>query len=86
MIASWAASVAVVALGLAIRMAALAIMSAHWLSIIQVKVGQDLQGRLLATNLMLALATQPIGFLAAEIPTDLDAIQAQADSVMAAAR
>ncbi|MFI6757530.1 amino acid adenylation domain-containing protein [Micromonospora sp. NPDC050417] len=59
------ASVAVVALGLAVRMGAMAVLNAHWLSIIQVKVGQQLQGRVLATNLMLALATQPIGFLAA---------------------
>ena len=60
----WHASVVVVALGLALRMGSMAIVNAHWLSIIQVKVGQELQGRVLATNLMMALATQPIGFLA----------------------
>ncbi|MEU2742358.1 amino acid adenylation domain-containing protein [Streptomyces sp. NPDC007095] len=59
------ASLPVVAAGLALRMAAMAVMNAHWLSIIQVKVGQELQGRVLSTNLMLALATQPVGFLAA---------------------
>jgi multisubunit Na+/H+ antiporter MnhF subunit len=59
------ASVPVVATGLALRMAALSIMNAHWLAIIQVKVGPHLQGRVLATNLLLALATQPIGLLAA---------------------
>ncbi|GAA4819213.1 amino acid adenylation domain-containing protein [Streptomyces ziwulingensis] len=59
------ASVAVVAAGLALRMAAMAVLNAHWLSLIQVKVGQELQGRVLATHLMLALATQPAGFLAA---------------------
>ncbi|MFI8007915.1 amino acid adenylation domain-containing protein [Streptomyces sp. NPDC086010] len=59
------ASLPVVAAGLAVRMAAMAVMNAHWLSIIQVKVGQELQGRVMATNVMLALATQPVGFLAA---------------------
>jgi amino acid adenylation domain-containing protein len=59
------ASVPLVATGLALRMAALSIMNAHWLAIIQVKVGPHLQGRVLATNLLLALATQPIGLLAA---------------------
>ncbi|MEU6343714.1 amino acid adenylation domain-containing protein [Streptomyces sp. NPDC046977] len=59
------ASLPVVAAGLALRMGAMAVMNAHWLSIIQVKVGQELQGRVMATNVMLALATQPVGFLAA---------------------
>ncbi|MFF4244890.1 amino acid adenylation domain-containing protein [Streptomyces sp. NPDC001822] len=59
------ASLPLVAVGLAVRMGAMAVMNAHWLSIIQVKVGQELQGRVLATNVMLALATQPVGFLAA---------------------
>ncbi|WP_327365123.1 non-ribosomal peptide synthetase/MFS transporter [Streptomyces sp. NBC_01217] len=59
------ASLPVVAAGLALRIGAMAVMNAHWLSIIQVKVGQELQGRVLATNVMLALATQPVGFLAA---------------------
>ncbi|MFE9611846.1 amino acid adenylation domain-containing protein [Streptomyces sp. NPDC006012] len=59
------ASLPVVAAGLALRMGAMAVMNAHWLSLIQVKVGQELQGRVLATNVMLALATQPVGFLAA---------------------
>ncbi|MGC4755547.1 amino acid adenylation domain-containing protein [Micromonospora trifolii] len=59
------ASIPVVAAGLALRMGAMAVLNAHWLSIIQVKVGQELQGRVLSTNLMLALATQPVGFLVA---------------------
>ncbi|MFE7750951.1 amino acid adenylation domain-containing protein [Streptomyces sp. NPDC057428] len=59
------ASVPLVALGLTLRMGAMAVLNAHWLSIIQVKVGQELQGRVLATNVTLALATQPVGFLAA---------------------
>ncbi|MGW1541293.1 non-ribosomal peptide synthetase/MFS transporter [Streptomyces sp. NPDC002309] len=59
------ASLLVVAVGLALRMGAMAVMNAHWLSIIQVKVGQELQGRVMAINVMLALATQPVGFLAA---------------------
>ncbi|XVU26700.1 non-ribosomal peptide synthetase/MFS transporter [Actinoplanes sp. CA-054009] len=59
------ASIAVVSVGLALRMGAMAVLNAHWLAIIQVKVGRQIQGRVLATNLMLGLATQPIGFLAA---------------------
>ncbi|MGW1726788.1 non-ribosomal peptide synthetase/MFS transporter [Streptomyces sp. NPDC002306] len=59
------ASLPLVAAGLAVRMGAMAVLNAHWLSIIQVKVGQELQGRVLATNVTLALATQPLGLLAA---------------------
>ncbi|MEV5324428.1 amino acid adenylation domain-containing protein [Nonomuraea sp. NPDC052634] len=55
-----------VAAGLFIRLACMSIGNAHWLSIIQVKVGQELQGRVLAVNIMIATAMQPIGFLAAD--------------------
>jgi surfactin synthase thioesterase subunit/MFS family permease len=58
-------SVAVVALGLAVRWGAMAIGNAHWLSLIQVKVGQELQGRVLAANLMLVTVMEPLGFLTA---------------------
>jgi hypothetical protein len=44
----------------------MAIGNAHWLSLIQVKVGQELQGRVLAANLMLAAAMEPLGFLTAD--------------------
>ncbi|GAA3131635.1 hypothetical protein GCM10010466_22800 [Planomonospora alba] len=55
-----------VAAGLFVRLACMSIGNAHWLSIIQVKVGPELQGRVLAVNVMLATAMQPLGFLAAD--------------------
>ncbi|MFI7673440.1 amino acid adenylation domain-containing protein [Actinophytocola sp. NPDC049390] len=58
-------SVLVVAAGLFVRLACMSIGNAHWLSIIQTKVGQQLQGRVLAINVMLATAMQPLGFLTA---------------------
>ncbi|WP_196466193.1 non-ribosomal peptide synthetase/MFS transporter [Planomonospora sp. ID91781] len=54
-----------IAAGLFLRLACMSIGNAHWLSIIQVKVGPELQGRVLAVNVMLATAMQPLGFLAA---------------------
>ncbi|MEU1723314.1 amino acid adenylation domain-containing protein [Nonomuraea sp. NPDC005692] len=54
-----------VAAGLFVRLACMSIGNAHWLSIIQVKVGPELQGRVLAVNIMIATAMQPIGFLSA---------------------
>ncbi len=54
-----------VAAGLFLRLACMSIGNAHWLSIIQVKVGPELQGRVLSVNVMLATAMQPLGFLAA---------------------
>lgn len=44
---------------------ALALANAHWISTIQAKVGQELQGRVMATNFMLMEATVPLGYLAA---------------------
>ncbi|UUV30784.1 amino acid adenylation domain-containing protein [Amycolatopsis roodepoortensis] len=58
-------SVFVVAIGLFVRLACMSIGNAHWLSVIQTKVGQRLQGRVLAINVMLATAMQPLGFLTA---------------------
>ncbi|WP_428981579.1 amino acid adenylation domain-containing protein [Nonomuraea composti] len=55
-----------VAAGLFVRLACMSIGNAHWLSIIQVKVGPELQGRVLAVNIMIATAMQPLGFLAAD--------------------
>jgi len=43
----------------------LMIINAHWLALIQTKVGLELQGRVLATNQMLATASLPLGFLVA---------------------
>ncbi|MFI6785817.1 amino acid adenylation domain-containing protein [Nonomuraea sp. NPDC050383] len=42
-----------------------AFLNTHWFSIVQQKVGLDLQGRVIATNLMLSWAMVPLGFLLA---------------------
>ncbi len=59
------ASLPLIALGLAIRLGTMAIVNAHWLAIIQIKVHHELQGRVLAANLMMGMSTQPLGFLLA---------------------
>lgn len=43
----------------------LVLINAHWLTIIQSKVGLELQGRVLSTNQMMALSMMPLGFLSA---------------------
>ncbi len=45
--------------------AMLMIVNSHWLALIQSKVGLELQGRVLATNQMLAMSMMPLGFLSA---------------------
>ncbi|MFF4085001.1 amino acid adenylation domain-containing protein [Streptomyces sp. NPDC001777] len=40
-----------------------ALLNAHWLAILQAKVGLELQGRVVATNQMLATGLMPLGFL-----------------------
>ncbi|MEV4114454.1 amino acid adenylation domain-containing protein [Nonomuraea sp. NPDC049695] len=60
-----------IASALFLRLACMSVTNAHWLSIIQVKVGPELQGRVLAVNLMLAAAMQPLGFLTAGPLADL---------------
>ena len=47
-----------------------ALVDAHWRTLIQTKVGLELQGRVLATNRMLALSTLPLGALAAGFLAD----------------
>lgn len=42
-----------------------AFINAHWLSLVQVKVGLELQGRILAANQMLARSLMPLGTLLA---------------------
>ena len=42
----------------------LLVLNAHWLSLIQTKVGLELQGRVLAVNQMMAMSAMPLGFLA----------------------
>jgi hypothetical protein len=44
---------------------ATAILNAHWLAIVQAKVGLELQGRVIATGIMLSWLMVPAGFLAA---------------------
>ncbi|WP_327010425.1 MFS transporter [Dactylosporangium sp. NBC_01737] len=58
-------SIVVAAAGSLIWYASLTVLNAHWLAIIQVKVGLELQGRVLATNQMLAVAMTPLAFLTA---------------------
>ncbi|MCG6493855.1 non-ribosomal peptide synthetase/MFS transporter [Kitasatospora sp. A2-31] len=56
---------AVTACGLFVLWAALMILNSHWMALIQTKVGMELQGRVLATNQMLAMSMMPLGFLTA---------------------
>lgn len=47
-----------------------ALINAHWLSLIQVKVGLELQGRVLAANQMLARCLMPLGAFASGLLVD----------------
>ncbi|WP_308250570.1 non-ribosomal peptide synthetase/MFS transporter [Nonomuraea rhizosphaerae] len=53
------------ALGLAAIAASLALLNGHWQTMIQTKVGMELQGRILASNRMIANLTEPLGYLLA---------------------
>ncbi|MFJ4988636.1 amino acid adenylation domain-containing protein [Streptomyces sp. NPDC088732] len=57
-------------IGLFLWWACNAVLNAHWLSIIQAKVGLELQGRVVATNQMLATAMMPLGFLLTPVLND----------------
>src|SRR5256885_1427683 len=46
-------------------MASIALINGHWQTMIQVKVGMELQGRILATNRMIANLTEPLGYVGA---------------------
>ena len=50
--------------------AATSVLNAHWLAILQTKVGGELLGRVLAVNQMLATAAMPAGFLLAPVLLD----------------
>ncbi|GAA1517799.1 hypothetical protein GCM10009677_58900 [Sphaerisporangium rubeum] len=52
-------------IGLALVMGSIALINGHWQTMIQLKVGMELQGRVLATNRMTANLTEPLGYLAA---------------------
>ncbi|WP_380283121.1 amino acid adenylation domain-containing protein [Kitasatospora purpeofusca] len=56
---------ALTACGLFLLWASMMILNSHWMSLIQTKVGMELQGRVLATNQMLAMSMMPLGFLTA---------------------
>ncbi|MFC5661604.1 amino acid adenylation domain-containing protein [Kitasatospora misakiensis] len=56
---------ALTACGLFVLWAAMMILNSHWMALIQTKVGMELQGRVLATNQMLAMSMMPLGFLTA---------------------
>jgi amino acid adenylation domain-containing protein len=58
-------SVTLAAVGGLLSWLFLSILNAHWLSLIQLKVGLELQGRVLATNQMLAVSMTPLAFLSA---------------------
>ena len=51
------------AAGLFVLWFSLTVLNAHWLALIQRKVGWELQGRVIAANQMLATAAMPVGFL-----------------------
>ncbi|MEV0421128.1 non-ribosomal peptide synthetase/MFS transporter [Streptosporangium canum] len=58
-------SLALAAFGGLMSWVFLTVLNAHWLALIQLKVGLELQGRVLATNQMLAVSMTPVAFLTA---------------------
>jgi amino acid adenylation domain-containing protein len=46
------------------------LVNTHWQSLIQTKVGLELQGRVLATNQMIAMSSMPVGYLLAGLLAD----------------
>jgi hypothetical protein len=48
----------------------LAMINGHWLTLIQAKVGPELQGRVVAFNRMIANITEPVGYVLAGIAAD----------------
>jgi MFS family permease len=62
-IAGATADPVVIGVGLFGVYGSLLVLNAHWLSLIQTKVGLELQGRVLAANQMVATAMMPVGFL-----------------------
>ncbi|MFD1495207.1 amino acid adenylation domain-containing protein, partial [Streptosporangium lutulentum] len=63
-------SLVLAAFGGLVSWAFLSVLNAHWLAIIQLKVGLELQGRVLATNQMLAVSMTPLAFLTAPLLAD----------------
>ncbi|MGW0808155.1 amino acid adenylation domain-containing protein [Nonomuraea sp. NPDC002799] len=56
--------------GLALIMCSIALINGHWQTMIQLKVGMELQGRILAINRMTANLTEPLGYLASGLLAD----------------
>jgi len=52
-------------LGLAVIGASIALLNGHWQTLIQNKVGTELQGRMITTNRMIANLTEPVGYFCA---------------------
>jgi hypothetical protein len=44
--------------------------NSHWQALIQTKVGLELQGRVLATNQMIAMSSMPIGYFLSGVLAD----------------
>jgi hypothetical protein len=63
-------SVPLLAIGLAAVAASLALLNGHWQTMIQTKVGMELQGRILAGNRMIANLTEPLGYFCAGLLAD----------------
>jgi hypothetical protein len=64
-------SVPVIAAGAAVWYTSLSMVNAHWIAMIQLKVGLELQGRVLAMNQMMAVAMTPLAFVTAPYIADL---------------
>lgn len=63
-------SVPLICAGAVLWWASLSILNAHWMAMIQLKVGLELQGRVLATNQMMAVAMTPLAFVTAPFVAD----------------
>ncbi|MBG0822839.1 amino acid adenylation domain-containing protein [Planomonospora sp. ID91781] len=63
-------SLVLAAFGGLVSWAFLTVLNAHWLALIQLKVGLELQGRVLATNQMLAVSMTPLAFLTSPVLAD----------------
>jgi amino acid adenylation domain-containing protein len=69
-VAAAAPSPSLLIIGLAAVMGSISLINGHWQTMIQIKVGMELQGRILATNRMVANLTEPVGYVAAALLAD----------------
>lgn len=63
-------SVLITAIGIFGVWFSVTLVNTHWQSLIQSKVGLELQGRVLATNQMIAMSSMPLGYLIAGLLAD----------------